>query len=219
MLTDDGQIQIEDIEVGDYVYATDPETGESGYKRVAQTFKRETDELVHVTYSGGTITTTPTHPFYVAQKGWTAAIELRAGDMLVMVNGEYVIVEKIQHELLETPVNVYNFEVEDYHTYYVAANADSEESGVLVHNKFGKYYKATRTDGGIDIGEQISKKQALSRLRNGKDVYVKFRSVAKTLAKNAFGNSKVYWEIHKSVPNAMKHFHDAANHFFHVFFE
>ena len=132
MLTDDGQIQIEDIEVGDYVYATDPETGESGYKQVAQTFKRETDELVHVTYSGGTITTTPTHPFYVAQKGWTAAIELRAGDMLVTVNGEYVIVEKVQHELLETPVSVYNFEVEDYHTYYVGGTS------VLVHNECGR---------------------------------------------------------------------------------
>ncbi len=129
VLTDDGQIPIEDIEVGDYVYATDPETGESGYKRVAQTFKRETDELVHVTYSGDdTITTTPTHPFYVVQKGWTAAIELRAGDMLVTCNGEYVVVEKIQHELLETPVSVYNFEVEDFHTYYVGSTS------VLVHN-------------------------------------------------------------------------------------
>ena len=106
VLTDDGQIPIEDIEVGDYVYAIDPETGESGYKRVAQTFKRETDELVHVTYSeDDTITTTPTHPFYVAQKGWTEAIELRAGDILVTVNGEYVIVEKVQHELLESPVS------------------------------------------------------------------------------------------------------------------
>ena len=55
--------------------------------------------------------------------------------MLVTVNGEYVIVERVQHELLETPISVYNFEVEDYHTYYVAADADSEESGVLVHNK------------------------------------------------------------------------------------
>lgn len=36
--------------------------------------------------------------------------------------------EKVQHELLETPVKVYNFQVEDYHTYYVA------DSGVLVHN-------------------------------------------------------------------------------------
>ncbi len=106
---------------------------------MVQTFEKETEELVRVTYDGDTITTTPTHPFYVPQKGWTSAIELRAGDMLVTVNGEYVVVEKIQHELLETPVTVYNFEVEDFHTYYVSADAIND--GVLVHNKFGSQPK------------------------------------------------------------------------------
>ncbi len=37
----------------------------------------------------------------------------------------------MQHELLESPVKVYNFQVEDYHTYYVA------DSCVLVHNICG----------------------------------------------------------------------------------
>ena len=37
----------------------------------------------------------------------------------------------IQHEILESPVTVYNFEVEDFHTYYVG------ESAVLVHNVCG----------------------------------------------------------------------------------
>ena len=45
-----------------------------------------------------------------------------------LLNGEYVIIEQVQHELLETPVTVYNFEVEDFHTYYVG-------DGVLVHNR------------------------------------------------------------------------------------
>ena len=60
--------------------------------------------------------------------GWTDAVHLRAGDILVLVNGAYVVVEEVQHELLESPVKVYNFQVEDYHTYYVS------DSGVLVHN-------------------------------------------------------------------------------------
>ena len=68
------------------------------------------------------------HPFYVPNSGWVKAIELRAGDILVLQSGKYVIVEKIQHEILETPVTVYNFEVEDFHTYYVG------ESSILVHN-------------------------------------------------------------------------------------
>ena len=134
VITTNGMVSIENISEGDYVYATDPETGESGFKRVVQTFERETDELVEITCDGETITTTPTHPFYVPQKGWTEAIKLRAGDILVTSNGEYVVVEKVQHEILEAPITVYNFEVEDYHTYYVSADANSDVF-VLVHNK------------------------------------------------------------------------------------
>ena len=71
---------------------------------------------------------TPTHPFYSPIKGWTAASKLRAGDILVTVNGKYVVVEKVQHEIVEAPITVYNFQVEGYNTYYVA------NAGVLVHN-------------------------------------------------------------------------------------
>ena len=48
--------------------------------------------------------------------------------MLVLSNGNRVVVEWVQHELLEEPIHVYNFEVEDFHTYFVG------ECGVLVHN-------------------------------------------------------------------------------------
>ncbi len=84
--------------------------------------------MVHVFVNGEEIETTPEHPFYVPQKGWTSAIKLRAGDILILQNGSYVIVEKIQHEILEEPIKVYNFVVEDFHTYYVG------DSSVLVHN-------------------------------------------------------------------------------------
>ena len=95
---------------------------------VVQTFVNETNKLVHIKVSGEEIITTPTHPFWVPEKGWTDAIQLRAGDRLQLLNGEYVIVEQVQHEILEAPVTVYNFEVEDFHTYYVS------DSAILVHN-------------------------------------------------------------------------------------
>ena len=79
--------------------------------------------------NGDEIVSTPTHPFYSPQRGWTSAVDLRAGDILVLSNGEYVIVEQVQHEILEAPVKVYNFEVQDFHTYYVGKNS------VLVHNR------------------------------------------------------------------------------------
>lgn len=114
--TDNGSVPIEDITVGTFVYAHNPDTGETALKEVVNVFVRESDELIHIDVNGEHITTTPEHPFYVPQKGWTDAIHLRAGDRLQLLNGEYVIVEQVQHEILEAPVTVYNFEVEDFHT-------------------------------------------------------------------------------------------------------
>lgn len=124
--------KIEDIQVGNLVWTWDEETGEVSLKKVVETYENETTELIHVFVNGEEIITTPGHPFYSPVKGWTDAVQLRAGDILVLVNGEYVVVEKIQHEILENPVTVYNFQVEDFHTYYVA------NIGVLVHNKCTK---------------------------------------------------------------------------------
>ena len=126
--TEQGAIPIETVTVGTMVWAWDEETGDVALKKVVETYVNETDELLHVFVNGEEIVTTPEHPFYSPVKGWTDAVHLRAGDILVLVNGEYVIVEKIQHEILEAPVTVYNFQVEDYHTYYVS------QTGVLVHN-------------------------------------------------------------------------------------
>ena len=113
--TEDGEIPIEDIHTGDLVWAWDEDTGEVTLKPVVETYINQTDELVHVFVNGEEIVTTPTHPFYSPVKGWTDAVHLRAGDILVLVNGEYVVVEEVQHEILEAPITVYNFQVEDFH--------------------------------------------------------------------------------------------------------
>lgn len=126
--SENGSKAIDDISIGDKVWAWDEETGDVTLKEVVETYVNETTELVHVFVNGEEIVTTPSHPFYSPVKGWTDAVHLRAGDILVLVNGEYVVVEKVQHEILEAPIEVYNFQVEDYHTYYVS------DSGVLVHN-------------------------------------------------------------------------------------
>lgn len=128
--TNDGLKPIESISPDMLVYASDPETGKIESHKVVQTFVNETDEITYISLSNGEeIVTTPTHPFYVPAYGWTAAIDLRAGDILVTVNGERIVIEQVKHELLESPITVYNFEVEDLHTYFVGS------CGVLVHNK------------------------------------------------------------------------------------
>ncbi len=126
-----GYIAIEEIKVGDMVRAEDPATGKKELKEVVQTFVNETTELIYVQVGSEEIVTTPEHPFFSPVKGWIAACELRAGDILVLQNGKYVTVEKVQHEILEEPITVYNFEVADFHTYYVG------KSAVLVHNTCG----------------------------------------------------------------------------------
>ncbi|WP_337670437.1 polymorphic toxin-type HINT domain-containing protein [Ruminococcus bicirculans (ex Wegman et al. 2014)] len=47
----------------------------------------------------------------------------------MLLGGYLVTVEWVQHEILESPLKVYNFEVEEFHTYFVG------ECGVLVHNE------------------------------------------------------------------------------------
>ena len=132
ILTVAGKTAIEEIRSGDLVWAWDEQTGDVALKEVVETYVRETTELVHLQVNGEQIDTTPTHPFYSPRKGWMSAVELRAGDILQLVNGEYVVVEQVQHEILETPILVYNFQVEDYHTYYVS------NKYILVHNACGK---------------------------------------------------------------------------------
>ena len=126
--TADGTKNIEDIEVGDEVWAYDEETGETGCKEVVRTFVNETSILAHVTIDGNTIDTTLTHPFYVPGYGFKPAGELTAGDKVLLLDGGTAVVEAVATTHLDEPVKVYNFEVADWHTYYVS------EQGVLVHN-------------------------------------------------------------------------------------
>ena len=129
VLAADGLRVIESIEKGDYVWAWDEESGDVALKKVVETYVSETDELIHVFVNGEEIISTPSHPFYSPVKGWIAAAHLQVDDILVLVNGEHVVVEKVQYERLETPAPVYNFQVDEYHTYYVS------DTGILVHNK------------------------------------------------------------------------------------
>ena len=71
---------------------------------------------------------TAEHPFYVVGKGFVPAKCLKSSDKLLLSSGKRVIIEKIEVEKLETAETTYNFEVADFHTYYVS------EKSILVHN-------------------------------------------------------------------------------------
>ena len=88
------------------------------------------------------IITTVDHPFYVKEIGFVNASELSEGDILVDSEGREMPIASIVTEVTDEPVKVYNFQVEDYHTYFVG------EMNVLVHNADypkspGEYEKAS----------------------------------------------------------------------------
>lgn len=63
------------------------------------------------------------------KKGWVSAENLNSGDILYLQEGKYVCINCVVQKKLTKPVTVYNFEVEDWHTYFVGINK------ILVHNK------------------------------------------------------------------------------------
>ena len=154
---------------------------------MVETYVNESDELIRLSINGEEIVTTPTHPFYNPQKGWTSAAKLRAGDILVLLNGEYAILEQIQHELLESPIQVYNFQVEDFHTYYVG------NTGVLVHNacspkEVGSYLIKDSNDKVVYVGKGSVERMNLSmRIRGGTSgIYYPAASKEIALANEAY---------------------------------
>jgi hypothetical protein len=120
--------KIEDVEAGDLVLAYDEETGTSDWKEVVRLFRGETSEWYRVKVDGERIACTAEHPFFVVGKGFVPAKCLEAGDNCLLASGKYGIISAVEAERLDTPEATYNFEVADYHTYYVG------EQGVCVHN-------------------------------------------------------------------------------------
>ena len=140
VLTASGLIAIEQIKAGDLVYAADADALEVSLKPVLETYIRETSELVHVTVNGEKIVSTHDHPYYVNKKGFINAEALWIGAELVDKNGKVFQVEQIYREKLDDESEkVYNFKVEDYHTYFVGENR------ILVHNA-GDGYSGNKAD-------------------------------------------------------------------------
>ena len=135
ILTEQGYVPIENVDVGNMVYSTDPVSGETGFKTVLSLYTHETSHLIAVRINTELIVTTPSHPFWVIDTGWKQASTLSCGDRVLLANMEPGVVASVEHVVLDTPVTVYNFEVQDWHTYHVG------EIAVLVHNACSMNFK------------------------------------------------------------------------------
>ncbi len=136
--TIDGMVPIEDISPGDLVLSEDPETGDVTYQMVWETYENDTNDLIHLTISKDSkdgkkaeteeIVTTPAHPFYVKDTGFVTAEKLTVGTTLVDNEGNEIHLLNKRWQHLRDAVPVYNFAVDNYHTYFVGS------TNVLVHN-------------------------------------------------------------------------------------
>jgi RHS repeat-associated protein len=133
LLTPEGSTTIELSRVGDLVLSRsdDDTTGPLVAKVVEEVFIRQ-GRILELRVRGRVIGTTAEHPFWVYNRGWFPAGELRVGEWLLSHDGQWVVVEEVKETgRVET---VYNLRVSDFHTYFVGG----EDWGfsVWAHNAY-----------------------------------------------------------------------------------
>jgi RHS repeat-associated protein len=138
LMADGSTKPIEDIQIGDEVLATDPETGRTEPKAVTRLITGEGEkDLVKITVGidgkkTDAITATDGHPFWVENLDrWLDAEDLKPGMWLRTSAGTLVQVKAVKQWTAQQ--RVHNLTVDDIHTYYVLAG----QTPVLVHNTNG----------------------------------------------------------------------------------
>ena len=128
VLTTLGKKAIETIQVGDVIPCVDHITGEAAEKRVVTTTVNKVNRLIELDIDGEIIQCTETHPFQVKGRGWVNASDLAPNDIVYTQDWNTATVKSVNLLELDEPVEVFNFEVEDCHTYFVG------DKFILVHN-------------------------------------------------------------------------------------
>ncbi|GAA3973606.1 polymorphic toxin-type HINT domain-containing protein [Streptomyces plumbiresistens] len=134
LMADGSTKDIEDVQLGDKVLATDPKTGETVPRKVTRLIRTEGDkyfnELSIATENGiEKLTATYEHPFWSpSHQDWVPARKLKPGMTLRTDDDDTVIVTG--NRPFAKQARTYNLTVDDLHTYYVLAG----QTPVLVHN-------------------------------------------------------------------------------------
>ena len=135
LMADGSAKPIGEVELGDEVLATEPETGETAAKPVSVLHHHQDTELTDVTVTdeagnASVLETTANHPFWNATtQKWTDAADLKVGDKLRSADGETT--QTVAAIRVWTGLKwMDDLTVNDIHTYYVLAGTEP----ALVHN-------------------------------------------------------------------------------------
>ena len=128
VLTENGFKNIEDIQVGEYVYTINMDNNSRELKRVENTIISSTIDTYKITVGGKILEASPKHDFYVVDKGWLNAYELEVGDVLAAKDNSDMVIEDIEYVVYEERIPTYNLTIEGNHNYLVT------EFEIIVHN-------------------------------------------------------------------------------------
>ena len=129
ILTNFGYKNIEDIKINDIVYSFNEKTNKVELNTVAKTFIHEDTEIYEIYINDEIIKVTPHHRFYIKRNNkfeWIEVKDLTLTDKLFNNKNKLITINKIEYKK-ETNI-VYNFEVQNNHTYFVS------NKNILVHN-------------------------------------------------------------------------------------
>ncbi|MEO3850727.1 polymorphic toxin-type HINT domain-containing protein [Streptomyces sp. B8F3] len=162
LLADGSSKPIEDLEIGDKVVVTDPETGKTSIRKIVATITTEDDKdfvdlVIKADGETTTLTSTTTHPFWTREKNdWVDAGDLTPGQTLRTPDGTIATVQDVRYYTKRQ--RTHDLTINEIHTYYVLAS----DTPVLVHNcniesaRFAqKSYSENFSKGGLFKGRRI----------------------------------------------------------------
>ena len=155
LMADGSQKPIEAIEVGDFVLSYDETNRIMIPDRVSETLHHPKEDAYLII--NGYMRVTPVHRV-LSRDRWISIGELDSGDPLTDTEGSDIDIDYII--AINEPVNVYNFEVESFHTYVA--------DGYVVHNKKPEIQQDLDLDSVLD-GDQTQPSYFLA----GNDVLAK----------------------------------------------
>lgn len=129
ILTPEGKKSIDELRPDDYVLSWNEETGEVTERPVTEWYQREVAAVIDIFIGVEKISCTTDHPFWVQDKGWMLAYQLKSGTVLKTREGESLIVDMVRRR--DEVTYVYNVEIDGLHTYFVS------NLGILSHNMCG----------------------------------------------------------------------------------
>ncbi|WP_165864231.1 polymorphic toxin-type HINT domain-containing protein [Capsulimonas corticalis] len=177
-MADGGFMAIEQVKIGDFVVSRDRATGKTASQRVSDTIVHKNVATIELRFSNGeTLVTTGPHPFYVQGRGFIKAGDLAVGDVIVTRSKSNTIIKSIKRLARST---VYNFTVENFHTYFVG----KADGGIWVHNTTADCLKLYRGGDSLEVRPNVDVRinRATGMVKPGRGMSVNTNPLNKNVA-------------------------------------